>query len=232
LPPTFDPRLGEIYDDDIALPSGRNSCIGRGGAVLFTIGLTGGISSGKSTVADLLARHGASVIDVDKLAHETYAPTTPGFAAVREAFGPAIVGAAGEIDRRALGRIVFADAAERRRLTDIVWPLLRERLAAIIAERRGDRGVLVFDAAVLFEAGWQDLFDEVWVVTAPPDVVHQRLIARDGLSPEAAAGRVAALLPDEARVARADVVIDNSGSREALSEQVERAWARLFARTL
>src|SRR5439155_8816703 len=148
----------------------------------FTIGLTGGISSGKSTVADLLARRGARVIDVDRLGHETYAPGTPGFAAVREAFGPAIVASDGNIYRAALGRIVFADAGERRRLTDLVWPLLRERIGGLIEERKSDRGVLVFDAAVLFEAGWQDLFDEVWVVIAPSDVVRERLIARDGLS--------------------------------------------------
>jgi len=198
---------------------------------LFTIGLTGGISSGKSTVAGLLGDRGARVIDVDRLGHETYAPGTPGFAAVRDAFGPAVVASDGNIDRAALGRIVFADSGERRRLTDLVWPLLREQIAAIIAERKSEPGVLVFDAAVLFEAGWEDLFDELWVVTAPEDMVRARLIGRDGLSPAAAAARMAALLPDEARVGRADVVIDNSGSREALTEQVERAWTRLFART-
>jgi dephospho-CoA kinase len=198
---------------------------------LITIGLTGGIAAGKSLVAELLSRRGATVVDVDKLAHETYAPGTPGFRAVVDAFGADVVAPDGAIDRALLGRRVFSDATARRRLTDIVWPLTRQRIEAIESEHASAPGVLVFEAAVLVEAGWQDLFDQVWVVTAPPVVARERLIARNRLTPAEADARIAAQVTDEVRAAQADLVIDNSGDRQALEAQVDRAWAGLFART-
>ena len=135
------------------------------------VGLTGGIGSGKSTVAAILAELGARVIDADRIGHDVYRPGTPGFDRVVEAFGRGVVAADGTIDRRALGAIVFADPAARARLNAIVHPLIAGDLAGTIARARADgfAGPIVIEAAILLEAGWRSLVDRVWVVTAPAD---------------------------------------------------------------
>jgi dephospho-CoA kinase len=196
-----------------------------------TIGLTGGIASGKSTAARLLGERGARVIDVDRVAHETYASGTPGFDAVVAAFGAGIVGADGAIDRGALGRSVFGDPAALRRLTDIVWPLTGARMAAIKEEAAAEGvAVLVFEAAVLLEAGWDALTDEVWLVRAPRELLRQRLMARNGLDAAQADARIAAQPPDEDRLARADVVIANDGDLAQLEDRIAAAWQALQPR--
>ena len=195
---------------------------------MLVIGLTGGIASGKSTVAGLLAEHGATVVDADKLGHRAYEKHRPAFAQVVAAFGRDVVGADGEIDRKTLGAKAFGDAAAMRRLTDIVWPqilaLAKEEIAA--ARRRG-AAVVVLEAAVLLEAGWQSEVDEVWAVTVPAQVAVERAKLRDGVDAEAVRARIAAQLSNEERAAKARVVIENTASLEDLASRLQREWRRL-----
>jgi dephospho-CoA kinase len=189
------------------------------------IGLTGGIGSGKSTVAAMLAERGASVIDADKVGHAVYAPGTPGFDQVVAAFGPGVVGADGAIDRRALGAIVFGDPAALKRLNGIVHPLIalaiREHLVAAQAEAR--RTPIVVEAAIMLEAGWT-FFDEIWVVVVEPETAVARVSASRGAKPDDVRRRIAAQMTNAQRRAVATRVIDNDGSPEALRAQVEAAW--------
>ncbi len=193
------------------------------------IGLTGGIASGKSTVAKYLEQLGAHVIDADKLGHRAYEPDTAAFRAVVETFGADVVDAEGRIDRKALGAKVFGQPDRMKQLTDIVWPEIRRlaeaELAAVSGEDPGR--IVVLEAAVLFEAGWQDAVDEVWVVTVPPEVAVQRACARDGLSPEAVQRRIDSQMSNDERRTRADVVIDNSLDPETLLARVDREWLRI-----
>jgi len=198
---------------------------------VFTIGLTGGIASGKSSVARLLGGHGARVFDADGLAHATYAPGSPGHAAILQAFGSGVLAADGTIDRRALGGLVFADAAARARLNAIVWPLARQRIEALKrAETEAGTAVLVIEVALLIEAGWQDLVDEVWLVRAPDAIVRERLLERGGLDDSAAAARIAAQPDAATRVPYAAVVIDNAADLGALARRTAEAWALLQKR--
>lgn len=194
------------------------------------IGLTGGIASGKSVVSGMLADLGAYVIDADKVGHEAYRRGSGCYDEVVADFGQDVVGADGEIDRRALGAKVFGDPARRQRLQDIVWPWMRrtmeERLDSL---RREGVPVVVLEAAVLIEAGWQDLVDQVWVVTVGRDVARDRLMSRNGLTPEQADARIDAQLSNEERAEHADVVIDNSGTIEELRGRVESEWETLKA---
>jgi len=190
-----------------------------------TIGLTGGIASGKSTVSAILAEQGATVLDADQLGHRSYDPGTPAFDAVVAAFGSAIVATDGTIDRAKLGAQVFADSGGLKKLTDIVWPAIRV-LAHTELQRLAQQGidVSVLEAAVMIEAGWQDLVDEVWVVSVPTDIARQRLMARNGLSVEDADSRIAAQIGDAEREIEADVVIDTDCSLEQVRERVLQAW--------
>ena len=147
------------------------------------IGLTGGIASGKSTAAEILGELGAHVIDADKLGHRVYEPGTSAFDAVVAAFGADIVADDGQIDRKALGGKVFGDDAALSRLTAIVWPEIRrlaaEEIDSVLADNP-DR-VIILEAAVLFEAGWEDAVDEIWVVVVEPETAIARATARDGV---------------------------------------------------
>lgn len=198
---------------------------------MIVIGLTGGIASGKSTVSRLLAERGAFVIDADRLGHEVYRPGTPAFAKIIEVFGPEVVGADGQIDRQALGNRVFGDPAAMKQLTDIVWPAIHDLAKRRLAELR-EQGVdvAVLEAAVLIEAGWLDLVDEVWVVVAPEAVARQRLIARSRLTEEQAEARLRAQIGNEERLRYADVVIENDGTLAALRRRVDEAWTKLQER--
>lgn len=195
------------------------------------IGLTGGIASGKSLVSQQLVELGAVVVDADKLGHETYRQGTETHRAVAEAFGPEIVGPDGEIDRGALGAKVFGDPEARRRLEEIVWPVIR-RLAAerLTGLREQSVPVVVLEAAVLIEADWLDLVDEVWLVEASPQTVRQRLSDRNGLTPEQAEARLRAQLTNEKRRPYADLVIENDGSLDELRRRVDEAWSKLETR--
>jgi dephospho-CoA kinase len=195
-------------------------------AAVKVLGVTGGIGSGKSAATEILAELGAVVVDADRVGHETYLPGTLGWDQVVAEFGREVVAADGSIDRRRLGAIVFADPARLARLNAIVHPLIRDTVAARIAAERstGRAPAVVVEAALLVEAKWDALVDEVWLITAQRAAVEQRLRAQRGLDRAAIAARMRAQLSDAERAARADVVIDNSGSLQALRAQLTTLW--------
>jgi dephospho-CoA kinase len=196
------------------------------------IGLTGGIGSGKSTVAAMLVDLGAVVIDADKVGHEVYLPGTEGFRRVVEAFGRDVLGPDGTIDRRILGARVFGDPAELKRLNALVHPLIgeeiRKRLQAAVgsADPGGTRRPIVVEAAIMMEAGWR-FFDRIWVVIATPETAVTRVVASRGLSRDDVERRIAAQMTNAERERIADLVIRNDGTLDALRAQVEAAWRTL-----
>ncbi|MFQ1001133.1 dephospho-CoA kinase [Modestobacter sp. SSW1-42] len=190
---------------------------------MLRIGLTGGIGSGKSTVAALLAERGARVVDADRIARAVLEPGTPGLAAVVGEFGDGVVGPDGALDRAALAAIVFGDPAARARLDGIVHPLVRARAAELVAAAPAD-AVVVQDVPLLVETGQAGGHDLVLVVEADPDTRVERLVGR-GLSADDARARMASQATDEQRRAVADVVLRNDGDRASLAAQVDRFWA-------
>ncbi|HEY5979433.1 MAG TPA: dephospho-CoA kinase [Microlunatus sp.] len=197
---------------------------------MLRVGLTGGIASGKTAVSDALGERGARVIDADVLARQVVEPGTPGLAAVVQRFGADVLGDDGRLDREALGRLVFADPEARRDLEAIVHPAVRARAAAIEAEADPD-AVVVHVIPLLVETGQQDDYDVLVVVDVEPHQQLSRLRERNGLDPEAAAGRMAAQATREDRLAVADVVLDNNGTRGELVDRVDRLWRDLRARS-
>ena len=193
---------------------------------MIKVGLTGGIGSGKSEVARLLAEHGAVVVDADALAREALAPGSPGSAAVVEEFGPEVLAADGSIDRARLGRLVFADAAGRAALEAIVHPYVGRRSAELMAAAPAD-AVVVYDVPLLVEKGLQDGFDVVVVVDAADETRLRRLVDVRGMPEQDARERMAAQASREARLAVADHVLPNDGDLAELAEQVSRLWAEL-----
>lgn len=190
-----------------------------------TIGVTGGIGAGKSSAVQILAELGATVIDADRVGHQVYAPGTPGFDQVVAAFGAAIVGDDGAVDRKRLGAIVFGDPQALARLNAIVHPLIRDAVAGqVAAARAAGSAPIVVEAALLIEARWDALVDEVWLVVARREVIEERLVAQRGMDPAAVEARMRAQLSDAERRAHADVVIDNSGTRASLRAEIERLW--------
>jgi dephospho-CoA kinase len=197
---------------------------------VLRIGLTGGIGSGKSTVARLLAERGAVVVDADAIAREVVEPGTPGLAAVVATFGEEMLTADGALDRPALGAVVFADPDARGRLNAIVHPLVRER-AAELAAAVPDDGVVVHDVPLLVESGQLragEAHDLVLVVETDLTTRLERLVRR-GMTEDDARARIAVQATDEERRAVADVVLDNGGTPEGLAAQVERFWAERVA---
>ena len=196
------------------------------------IGLTGGIASGKSTVATTLQSWGAYVIDADKLGHRAYVKGTDAFHKVVAQFGEDVVGADGEVDRRALGAKVFAEGGSLKQLTDIVWPAIYDMAAAEIKQSldSNPNTVVVLEAAVLIEAGWQSLVDEIWVTTVDPSTAIERASARDGVDADAVQARIDAQLSNAERTAEAAVVIDNSVDEPQLLAQLENHWKNLQER--
>lgn len=193
--------------------------------------LTGGLASGKSTAARFLQQQGAHVIDADLLGHRTYEPGSPAHAQVVAAFGQDVLAADGRIDRKRLGGKVFGRPAELKKLTDIVWPAIRALAESEIVRVRsaGTVRVIVLEAAVLFEAGWQDLGDEVWVNVVDREVAIARTMQRDNIARSAIESRLDAQLSNAERIARADVVIDNNGTPEAMLAQLRDHWQRVNA---
>lgn len=186
------------------------------------IGLTGGIGSGKSTVAHLFADRGAFVVDADRIAREVVAPGTPGLAEVVATFGPGVLSAEGSLDRAALASIVFADPAARQRLNEITHPRIAARTAEIMAALPAD-AIVIHDVPLLVESGLAGAYDLVVVVDAPDETRVARLVGR-GMDEEDARARIASQSSREERLAAADIVIDNSGSLAELTEQIDRAW--------
>ncbi len=199
-----------------------------GGGPSSVVGLTGGIASGKSSVATLLAARGAVIIDADVLAREVIAMGTPLLRRVADRFGDAVLAADGSLDRAALGRIVFADPAARHDLEALIHPAVRQRAAALQAEAP-DGAVVVHVIPLLVETGQAGRFDHVIVVDVPETTQVERLRGRDGVDAEAAMARIAAQASRAERLAAADIVIDNSGSQADLVRQVDDAWRRLQA---
>ena len=199
---------------------------------MTAIGLTGGIASGKSTVAGLLKSLGAVVIDADRLGHRVYEPGSPGFEKVVNAFGHDVVAPDGTINRRVLGGKVFGDPAQMKRLTDISWPeiqrLAEEEIAAYRA--RDPEIVIVLEAAVLIEAEWTALVDEVWVVTTTIGRAVERLRKRNGMSEEAARARIDSQISTRERLEHADVRIKNTDTPAQLESRVLYHWRRLQGR--
>jgi dephospho-CoA kinase len=188
--------------------------------VTVRVGLTGGVASGKSTVSAILAELGAVVIDADALAREVVARGTPGLDAVVAEFGPGVLTPEGDLDRPAMGRLVFGDDAARRRLEAIIHPLVIERMAEIEATA-GDDDVVVHDIPLLAEGGRADTFDAVVVVDAPRDLQVERMLGDRGWTREDAESRIAAQATREERRAIATHVIDNNGTLEELRARVE-----------
>jgi dephospho-CoA kinase len=192
---------------------------------MLTVGLTGGIGAGKSTVAARLTALGATVVDADRLAREAVEPGTPGLAAVVEAFGVGVLGRDGGLDRPALGRVVFADQAARLRLNGVLHP----RIAALTAERMAAMppdAVVVHDVPLLVETGMGARYHLVLVVHAPEQVRVRRLVSERGLTEPEADARVAAQADDEARWRAADVWLDNSGAPGSLDGPVDELWGQ------
>jgi dephospho-CoA kinase len=194
------------------------------------VGLTGGVASGKSTVAAMLADLGAVVIDADQLAREVVQPGTPGLAAVVEEFGNDVLADDGTLDRAALGAIVFADEEKRRRLEGILHPLIREQSLEIEAEAPDD-ALVVHDIPLLAESGQADRFEAVIVVDVPEETQVERMTGQRGWTEEDARSRVAAQASREDRRAIARYVIDNTGTRDDLRERVAEVVEMLLGKS-
>jgi dephospho-CoA kinase len=197
---------------------------------VLLVGLTGGIGSGKSTVARMLESRGAVVFDADVLAREAVESGTPGHAAVIERFGANVLAPGGELDREALASIVFADPAARRDLEAIVHPEVRRLFAEGAEAYEGTDRVVVLSAPLLVETGMHTAFEVLVVVSATPHTQTERLMRDRGMSEPAIRARIAAQAPLEAKSEVADFILDNEGSMEELERQVDRVWADLRAR--
>jgi dephospho-CoA kinase len=196
---------------------------------MYVIGLTGGVASGKSTVATMLAEKGAVVLSADETGWEVYRPGGPAYEDVVAAFGPDVLAPDGSVDRRKLAAIVFADPQARERLNAITHPRIREVLEGRLAELAGQgKEVAVLEAALLLEAGWDDLVDEVWVTRAPPQVARERLLER-GLSQREAEARVRSQPSSQERVRRARAEIATDCPLVDTRRIVDREWSRLLA---
>ena len=192
---------------------------------MLVIGLTGSIGTGKSEAARHLEALGASIISADQVGHEAYTPNTEAWEQVVAAFGDGILGEDGEIDRRALGAIVFSDSGQLDKLNQIMHPRMARMVADKIEVLRSQGvGVVVVEAALLFEAGWDSLVEEVWVTDSPEEMVIQRLKQRNGLSEEEARKRISSQMDRAQRLDRSDFIIDNSGDMAGLERAIKELW--------
>lgn len=196
---------------------------------MLEVGLTGGIGSGKTTVADLWAARGAVLIDADLVSREVVEPGTPGLAAIVTRFGADILTAEGTLNRPALGQIVFHDDAARKDLEGITHPAIRARSAELAraAAERGPETITVFVNPLLVEMGQADQFDVVVVVDVTPEVQLSRVMGRDRFTAEQAQARIRAQATREQRLAVADYVIDNSRTLAELRTDADRVWQQL-----
>jgi dephospho-CoA kinase len=188
-----------------------------------TIGLTGGIACGKSSVTKILTKYGIKVINADELVHQVSEPGGPAYADIVKQFGNNIVNDVGQIDRRKLGEIIFADNHARLRLESIIHPVVIAEIQEQIKhwEKQG-LGIVVVEVPLLFEVGMTDLFDQVWVVSTSLEEQLQRLQTRDHLTVEEAGRRISAQLPLTYKEGKADVVIANNKGLDELAAQVRR----------
>jgi dephospho-CoA kinase len=195
------------------------------------IGLTGGIGSGKSTVAKFMAELGATILELDKVGHQAMKSGSDVWRRLVDEFGEAIIAADGEIDRSRLGNIVFNDSSTLERLSNIIHPEIDKIIAVKLDEYRR-RGIdyIVLEAAARLDTDRSSQVDEIWTTVAPDDVVLKRLADRSRFSEEETRARIRAQLPDEERIKRADVVINTDCSLDELRDRVVKAWKKMQAR--
>ena len=192
---------------------------------MLVIGLTGGIGTGKTQVANILKDLGAAIVNADLLGHEVYKSGTDGWREVVDAFGEGVLAPGGEVDRGKLGAIVFSDPEALGRLNAITHPRIYRMVGRRIESLRAEERMrVVVEAALLVEASWIPLVNEVWMTSATEDRVVSRLRARSGLGEEAVLARIRAQMSQAERTKYADVVIDNNGTLEDLKERVHNLW--------
>ena len=199
--------------------------------MVTVIGITGGIGAGKSSASAILGELGAEVIDADKAAHQVYLPDTPAWREIVAAFGEEVLAADRTVDRRKLGPKVFADPAALQILNGILHGKIFAYIQGQIAYIRRTEAarVVVVEAAVLLEAGWQALVHQLWVVVAPVEVAIARLRDDRGVPEDQARARIAAQMSNDERIAHADIVIHNAADLDALRDAITTAWQRLDA---
>ena len=191
--------------------------------MIYRVGLTGGIASGKTAVADIFASLGAGVVDTDRVARDVVAPGQPGLEAVRREFGEGVIRASGELDRRALREVVFTDPVARRKLETLLHPLIRARTLEALEQMRTPYAVAV--VPLLVETGFGEWVDRVAVVDCPREIQLERLMNRDGIDLDRAESMLSAQADRKTRLAAADDVIDNGGSRASTRRQTRRLHA-------
>lgn len=193
--------------------------------------LTGGIASGKSTAAKYLQEQGAHVINADLLGHQAYLPDTQAYQQVIETFGAELVDKDGQIDRKVLGSKVFGMPDALKQLTDIVWPEIRRLAETEISThlRSHPEQIIVLEAAVLFEAGWEDIGDEIWTVMVEPEAAIQRASERDNVDAASVKKRIDSQLSNAERAARSNVVIENNTSETSMIGHLNKEWQRISA---
>jgi dephospho-CoA kinase len=199
---------------------------------LYVVGLTGGIGTGKSAVARILEEQGALIVDADRVGHEVYLPARPAHADIVAEFGRQVLAEDGTIDRKKLGPIVFSSPGKLARLNAITHPrmkeMMRERLSE--AERAGTE-VVVLEAALLFDAGWDDLTNEVWVTVVDAETAARRASERSGIPVEQVLERIQkAQMANDERIRRSDLVVDTSGTLEDTRQRALKAWEALKSR--
>jgi dephospho-CoA kinase len=199
---------------------------------MYVVGLTGGIGTGKSVVAKILEQRGAVILDADRLGHEVYLPGRPAYDDIVTEFGPGVVAEDGTIDRKKLGPIVFSSPDNLARLNAITHPrmkeMIRDRLADL--DRAGTK-VAVLEAALLFDAGWDDLTDEVWVTVVEPQTAAERASDRSGIPVAQVLERIQkAQMASDERIRRSDVIIDTSGSLDDTARRTLDTWQDLERR--
>lgn len=192
------------------------------------IGLTGGIGTGKSTVSAYLAQKGCRLIDADKISHQMTEPGSPCLLEIREAFGAESFLGDGSLDRKKLGRLVFADAEKKAQLEEIITRRVIEKTLQLVQMyRQQQEKLVVIDAPLLFECGMQRYTDETWLVVCRSEKRIARIVARDGLTPEEIEARIANQMPEAQKETLADHVIDNSGELPGLYAQIDALLAAL-----
>jgi dephospho-CoA kinase len=193
------------------------------------IGLTGGIAAGKSSIARMLRALGAAVIDADLIARQIVTPGSPALAEIRQTFGDDFITPQGELDRKKLGALVFSDPIARERLNLITHPRIAQQMSDETERARSEQKKAAFlEAALLFEAKWEQGLDGVWVVAIPEALQLERLIQRDGYTEEQARARLTSQMPLAEKLSRASLVIDNTGSLEQTQEIVAKAYQALI----
>lgn len=194
------------------------------------VGLTGGLATGKTTVAKIFKELGAEVVDADIIAREIVRKGTEVFDEIVKVFGEGIIGEEGELDRKKLASIIFCDEEAREKLNMITHPPIRKRIVEEIARLKESKRIIVLDVPLLIEAGFSDLVDVVVVVSAGEEEQIRRVMKRDGIKREEALLRIRSQLPLQSKLDAADYVIDNSGPLDRTRMEVRRVWRGLCAR--